>query len=84
MPCADGQHGTVLHLSLTIVGIFRGATAHIHEQCAELSFVVGQHRLSRGQGLEHQLRHFDTGAVDTGHQGLAPGDVAGHQMDGDL
>ena len=51
---------------------------------AELLLVGEQHRLGRGERLEHDVLHGEAGAVDRADDVLHRGDGAGHDVDLDL
>ena len=59
-------------------GHIGGARTNVHQRHAQLFFVRGQHRITRGQGVEHQLLHIQATAAhafdDVFGRALGPGD----------
>ena len=62
----------------------RRATADVDHDHAELFLVVEQHRLGRGEGLEHNVLDGEARAIDRAHHVLDRGDGAGHDVHLDL
>ena len=61
-----------------------GAAADVDEEDAQLLLLGGQHRLRRGERLQHDVLHREAGAVDAPDHVLHRGDGAGDDVHLDL
>jgi hypothetical protein len=57
------------------------AAAHVDERDTELFLFIGQHRLGRGERLEHDVGDVEAGAVAALDDVLRRGDGAGDDVD---
>ena len=77
---ADRQHVRVHDVAFEKDGVIGRAAAEVHQQHAHLPLVLRQHRLGRGELLEHQLLHGDARLVHGGQHVLVVGARAGDDV----